>query len=128
MNKRLIIDEGHRNPMSLAESTERMRGWLASEYEAVLFDCGDQVNVGYALYRYDTDWVYLRQLFVATEHRRQGVGKGAMAWLIANAWPKQQRVRLDLLIGNPAAVAFWHSMGFEDYCITMEREIRNAQA
>jgi hypothetical protein len=38
MNARLIRDEGHRNPMTVAELTTRLAGWLAGEYEAVLFE------------------------------------------------------------------------------------------
>ena len=37
-NHQLIRDEGHRNPMTIAQLRERMRGWLAGEYKAVLFD------------------------------------------------------------------------------------------
>lgn len=37
MNKQLIRDEGHRNGMDIAQLETRMRQWLVSEYEAVLF-------------------------------------------------------------------------------------------
>ena len=39
LNSQLIRDEGHRNPMTIAQLEERMRGWLTSgEYRAVLFE------------------------------------------------------------------------------------------
>ncbi|MEX0978281.1 MAG: hypothetical protein WDZ48_05490, partial [Pirellulales bacterium] len=47
MNRRLIRDEGHRNPMSEPELTTRMHGWLAGEYRAVIFE-DDAGPVGYA--------------------------------------------------------------------------------
>ena len=36
LNQQLIQDEGHRNPMIAGELVERMRGWLAGEYAAVI--------------------------------------------------------------------------------------------
>jgi hypothetical protein len=37
-NRQLIQDEGHRNPMTVAELQARMQGWLAGEYRAVVFE------------------------------------------------------------------------------------------
>jgi hypothetical protein len=59
-NHQLIRDEGHRNPMTPAELRERMKGWLAGEYAAVIF-CLDGDPVAYALYRESAGEVYLRQ-------------------------------------------------------------------
>lgn len=36
----LIQDEGHRNRMTVAELEQRMRGWIAGEYRAVIFEAG----------------------------------------------------------------------------------------
>ena len=40
MNGQLIRDEGHRNPMTGGELADRMAGWLAGDYEAILFEEG----------------------------------------------------------------------------------------
>lgn len=119
MNRRLIADEGHRNSMTLSELEARMAGWLAGEYRAVLFEDGGEV-IGYALFRREPEFVYLRQLFVRVEHRRRGVARDGLAWLRANAWADAPRVRIDVLVGNATAIAFWHAAGFLDYCLTME--------
>lgn len=37
-NRQLIQDEGHRNPMTVAELQARIQGWLAGEYRAVVFE------------------------------------------------------------------------------------------
>ena len=37
-NKQLIEDEGHDNTMSLEELVARMRSWLTTEYQALIFD------------------------------------------------------------------------------------------
>jgi len=49
-NHQLIRDEGHRNPMTVRELRERMRGWLEGEYKAVIFAIEGE-PVAYALYR-----------------------------------------------------------------------------
>jgi hypothetical protein len=79
MNAQLIKDEGHRNTMSVQELEARMAGWLAGEYSAVvLVESGSPV--GYALFREEPEYIYLRQLFV---HRDRGA-KGAIGptWAI----------------------------------------------
>jgi GNAT superfamily N-acetyltransferase len=118
LNRQLIRDEGHRNAMSVAELEARMAGWLAGEYEAVLFEDAGQ-TFGYALFRREPDFVYVRQFFVRPESRRQGVGRGALTWLAAHIWAGQ-RLRLDVLTGNAAGIAFWRALGFQD--LTLERE------
>ncbi|MDB5388169.1 MAG: family N-acetyltransferase, partial [Planctomycetaceae bacterium] len=105
--------------MNLTQLTERMRGWLQGEYRAVVFEAGNAA-VGYALFRRDPDFMYLRQLFIARERRRQAIGRDALGWLWHNAWNDAKRLRIDVLAGNAAGIAFWRSVGFLDYCITME--------
>ena len=122
MNHQLIRDEGHRNPMTLTELTQRMSGWLNGQYLAVLFKDRDQI-VGYALFRHEPEFVYLRQLFVSADHRRRGIGRHALEWLRQFAWPRATRIRVEVLVDNEAARAFWRSVGFGEYCVTMERRL-----
>ena len=121
MNHRLIRDEGHRNPMTARELARRMEGFLAADWRATVFE-QDAAAVGYALYRCEAEYVYLRQLFVEPERRRQGIGRQAIEWLRRNAWADAPcgRVRIEVLAGNQAAIAFWRSLGFVDYALTME--------
>ena len=119
MNQQLIRDEGHRNRMTLEELTRRMEGWLGGEYRAVLFESGGEA-VGYALYRHEADHVYLRQLFVTPQHRRQGVARAALRWMWGHAWVGAPRLRIEVLVGNDGGRAFWRSVGFVEYCVTME--------
>jgi GNAT superfamily N-acetyltransferase len=125
LNHQLIQDEGHRNAMSVDELKRRMQAWLEGEYQAVLFEDGEGI-AGYALFKRAPEWIYLRQLFVEPSRRREGIGTAAIEWLLANAWSQVPRVRLEVLVGNRAGIKFWRSLGFADYCITMERPVNKA--
>ena len=119
LNHQLIRDEGHRNKMTVPELEQRMKGWLASEYAAVIFEEGKEV-VAYALYREEPEELYLRQLFVVRNRRRQGIGRTAMEILRTQIWPKNKRLTVSVLVNNPAAVAFWRAVGYKDYSLSLE--------
>lgn len=119
LNHQLIRDEGHRNRMTIPELEQRLKGWLASEYAAVIFEDGKDV-VAYALYREQAEEIYLRQLFVVRNRRRQGLGRQAVEILRARIWPQHKRLTVDVLVHNTAAVAFWRAAGYKDYCLTLE--------
>ncbi len=119
LNQQLIRDEGHRNPMDLWQLTERMTEWLRGDYQAILFEDGKH-TIGYALFRREPEFVYLRQLFVVPNRRRQGVARDALNWLWQNAWASAPRLRIEVLVDNDTGRAFWRSVGFQEYAITME--------
>jgi predicted acetyltransferase len=120
LNHQLLHDEGHRNrSMSIPELEQRMRGWLASEYTAVIFE-EDGAIVAYALYREQPEEIYLRQLFVARNQRRKGVGRQAVEILRTKIWPASKRLTVDVLVQNTAAIAFWRTVGYKDYCLALE--------
>jgi len=127
MNRALIEDEGSRNPMSMEELRARMTNFLADGWTAILVLEEDAV-VGYLLYRahpaeYDAtrSEVFLRQLFVVRERRRQGIGRWALAEAVARHFPGDADVVLDVLVGNEGAERFWRALGFEPYAITLRR-------
>jgi predicted acetyltransferase len=120
LNHQLLHDEGHRNrSMSIPELEQRMCGWLASEYIAVIFE-EDETIVAYALYREQPEEIYLRQLFVARNRRRNGIGRKAVGILRTKIWPANKRLTVDVLVQNTAAIAFWRTVGYKDYCLALE--------
>jgi len=119
LNHQLIRDEGHRNPMTVAQLEQRMRDWLAGEYRAVLFEDYGEV-VAYALFRELPDEIYLRQLFVVRNRRRRGIGRRAVEILRSEVWPRTRRLTVDVLVTNQDAVAFWRAVGYADYSLTLE--------
>lgn len=96
-----------------------MKEWLSADYDAYIFWL-DAEPIGYVLFRVDAEFIYVRQLFVHRDYRRRGLGRSAFHWLNENVW-QEQLVRIDVLSNNGIGIAFWRSIGFDDYCITMER-------
>ena len=105
-NHQLIRDEGHRSPMTVSELRERMTEWLGGG--------------AYALYKESATEVYLRQLFVRRSRRREGLGQQAVRILRTQLWPQDKRLTVEVLTANGPALAFWRSVGYEDYCLTLE--------
>jgi GNAT superfamily N-acetyltransferase len=121
MNRHLIEDEGHGNPMTVEELAARMCNLLGDGYAALLV-LRDGEPVGYALWRDETDWIYLRQFFIAHSCRGQGIGRHLIRELTSAVWPPGQRIRVEVLTGNAVGLAFWRAVGFVEYAMTLEME------
>lgn len=76
--------------------------------------------VAYALFKKEKAEIYLRQFFVRRDRRCRGVGREAMEVLRREIWPSEIRLTVEVLVGNPRAVAFWRSVGYTDYSIALE--------
>ena len=119
LNRQLIEDEQHPNPMTRAELAERMVRWMEEGYMGYVARAGGAI-AGYCLFRDDGKEYYLRQLFVARGHRRRGIATELMDWMYANVWSGKP-VRLDVFAQNEEAVAFYRSYGFRGAVLRMER-------
>ena len=121
LNHQLIRDEGHRNAMTVSELAQRLQGWLESgEYVAVIFEADAEV-AAYALYREQSAEIYLRQFFVVRHRRTQGHGRAALETLLGSVWPKDKRLTVEVLADNAPAIAFYRSLGYADYSLSLER-------
>ncbi len=119
LNHQLIRDEGHRNPMTVPQLEQRMRGWISGEYRAIIYEDGSEI-VAYALFREQPEEIYLRQLFVVRDRRSQGIGRWAVDILRSQIWPKTKRLTVEVLVANTRAVSFWRSVGYADYALSLE--------
>ena len=119
LNHQLIRDEGHRNPMTVPELEERMKGWLSGEYRAVIYEEAGEI-VAYALYREGPEEIHLRQLFVVGDRRGRGVGRRAVEILRSQVWPRTKRLTVEVLVANDRAVGFWRAIGYKDYALSLE--------
>ena len=123
-NHQLIADERSGNPADEAELKERMLRWVGGRYLVALIErLGEPV--GYAVWRDDEDGIYVRQFFVAREHRRRGVGRQAFA-LLEQGWAGRT-VKLDVLPHNERARTFYRSLGFRDHSIILRRVVPAAR-
>lgn len=118
-NKRLIEDEGHPNPMNVEQLAERMDRWLKNEYSAYLVLLDEEI-VAYCLFRDDGDHYYLRQLYVDRDYRRRGIATQLLDWMYQNVW-REKKIRLEVLVHNLSAIAFYKHYGFEIGCLSMEK-------
>ena len=126
MNKRMIEDERNRNPMTLDQLRDRMRGWLGGGWEIVLF-VEDEAELGYALYQHRKDEyypenaeVYVRHFYVERGCRGRGLGTLAFQTLARTRFPVGCTVVLEVLATNPGGDLFWRRAGFELYCATLK--------
>ncbi len=116
MNKQLIEDEKHDNPMNVVELEQRMRGFLDGEYGAYFFKIQEEI-VGYALVKDSTVSKYLRQFFIRREHRRKGYGRAFFSGLLEMLGEKE--IDVEVLCWNEAGIRFWESLGFSPRSIYM---------
>jgi len=127
MNRELIEDERHRNPMNAAELAERARRLIESEGWLIELIIRGREIVGFATYRREpagplATQFHLRHFFVARQWRRRGIGREAFRLLLARC-TRDECVVVDILEANPQGSAFWSSMGFEPYALRMERPV-----
>jgi GNAT superfamily N-acetyltransferase len=118
-NHQLIQDEVHRNPMTVDQLETRMRDWLRKgEYQAVVFS--REEPEAHVVFKRDADLIHMRQFFVRRDRRRLGIGRAAIALLRTEVWPTNVRLTVDVLCHNTGGVAFWRSVGYRDYGLTLE--------
>ncbi len=118
MNFCLIRDENHSNPMTLTALEIRMLSWLKEGYQCRLLYQNDNC-VGYVLWRDEVEHLYIRHFFIKQEFRQCGIGTTAINLLKQSEW-LDRSIRLDVLASNPVGTKFWNSLGFKEYCRTLE--------
>ena len=128
MNRRLIKDEGSRNPMDEEALRARLAGWMRRRvYHFDLFTAGD-IPVGYAAYQvrreqYEPERtnVFLRHFYIEREYRRRGLGRAAFDLLVQTRFPTDASIDLNVLTDNLAGQRFWASVGFAPFYTAMRR-------
>ena len=119
LNKGLIEDERHPNPMDVAQLTKRMKEWLTGGYICYLVKENSRI-IAYCLFRDEGPYYYMRQLYVRKAYRRKGIATRLLDWLYENAWT-DKKVRLDVFAHNEDAVAFYKEYGFRIGVYRMEK-------
>ncbi len=111
LNKQLIDDEKSDNPMNVKELEERMKGFLATDYQAYFFEVDDNI-VGYALVKTTCTPLYLRQFLIDRKYRKQHYGTEAFRSLMELLCV--DNIDIEVLSWNEAGKRFWESCGFSE--------------
>ena len=119
LNKRLIEDEQHPNPMNVQQLAQRMNDWLQGDYTCYVAEENEQ-TIAYCLFRDDGEYYYMKQLFIERGYRRQGIATAFLDWMYDHVWI-DKKVRLDVLSHNEEAIAFYKAYGFRIGCLRMEK-------
>ena len=128
LNKRLVEDQGSRNPFTQSEYESRFNDWLrSSEWNVDVFTDPAAATLGYAVHRVQRDYyypeeqvVYLRQFYIDRPIRRRGIGSVAYQLLAKERFGGRE-VSIDVLATNPDGQAFWGHLGFEPYFTSMKK-------
>jgi GNAT superfamily N-acetyltransferase len=130
LNRELIEDEGHRNPMTILELRQRFERFVTQEGWSVDIFLVQNELAGFATHRYEPDntepsgmRVHLRQFYIARHSRRSGIGRSALELLIQTRFKEGDRIFLDVLEANPGGRIFWSRTGFTPYGTIMERVV-----
>jgi len=94
---------------------------LKTEYRAFLFELEGRHR--YALYRVEPSTSSCGSYLFNPKCDAGASHAGRLNGCVKNAWGVRARVRIDVLVGNHSAIEFWRSVGFTDYCLTMERPV-----
>ncbi|NLO40286.1 MAG: GNAT family N-acetyltransferase [Ruminiclostridium sp.] len=116
LNRQLIEDEGHENPMSKAALKQRMKHFIRTHYKAFLFYQGIYC-VGYALMDVNRKPLYLRHFFICRPFRRKGYGTIAFQKLMELFGTRD--IDVEVLFWNTHGIEFWKSLGFHERSIYM---------
>ncbi|PSH62234.1 GNAT family N-acetyltransferase [Phyllobacterium sophorae] len=133
LNRELIEDEKHRNPMTVPELKERFLRFVNCENWTVDLFIQNGEIVGFATHRFEPDnaepsgqRIYLRQFYISRQHRRSGNGRSALELLIQSRFNDKERIVLEVVETNPGGKAFWSRTGFDPYSTIMERVVEKA--
>lgn len=120
-NRQLQEDERAPDLMSSTDLIARLTDWLRADYEAVLFELSEE-PIAYALYRPTEEGLYIRQFYVLRSHRRQGLGRNAIALFRDQIIEADQTLHLEAYVHNDRAIAFWQALGFREHTISFRIE------
>lgn len=128
LNKRLVVDQGSRNPYTISEYEDRFRDWLrGDEWNVDIFADSEGVTLGYSVHTVQQDYyypdqevIYLRQFYIDRPMRRRGIGTAAYELLAKERFGNRE-VAVDVLATNPDGQKFWAHIGFTPYFTSMKK-------
>ena len=128
LNKRLVVDQGSRNPYTASEYEDRFRDWLRDdEWNVDIFADSEGVTLGYAVHTVQQDTITpIKRSYICVSStstvpmRRRGIGTAAYE-LLAKERFGDREVAVDVLATNPDGQKFWGHLGFTPYFTSMKK-------
>ncbi|HVB48568.1 MAG TPA: GNAT family N-acetyltransferase [Burkholderiales bacterium] len=94
---------------------ERILRAMRQRETVVLVACERGLIVGFAVMEFGDERAHLVLLAVRPAHRRRGIGRGLLEWLLESARSAgMESVHLELRAGNEAARGFYRALGFSE--------------
>ena len=94
---------------------ERILRAMRQRETVVLVACERGLIVGFAVMEFGDERAHLVLLAVRPAHRRRGIGRGLLEWLLESARTAgMESVHLELRAGNEAARGFYRALGFSE--------------
>jgi len=104
-----LIEQG----LSWAWAPARVQHFIGGSESSVIVARRDRRIAAFAIMHFGDEVAHLNLLAVAPPHRRQGLGRQLMDWLMATAMEAGVfRINLELRTQNEDARAFYEALGF----------------
>lgn len=95
-------------------TTARVGHFIRSKQSSVVVARRERRIAAFAIMQFGDDVAHLNLLAVGPAHRRQGIGRQLLDWLVATAMAAGIfRITLELRTGNETARIFYERLGFE---------------
>lgn len=104
-----LIEQG----LTWSWTPARVQYFISGAESSVVVARRERRIAAFAIMHFGDETAHLNLLAVATEHRRQGLGRQLMDWLTATALEAGVfRINLELRTQNAQARAFYENLGF----------------
>jgi [ribosomal protein S18]-alanine N-acetyltransferase len=104
-----LIEQG----LTWAWTPARVQHFISGSESSVVVARREGRIAAFAIMHFGDETAHLNLLAVATEHRRQGLGRQLMQWLSATALEAGVfRINLEVRIQNEAGRIFYEALGF----------------
>jgi ribosomal protein S18 acetylase RimI-like enzyme len=105
-----LIEQG----LTWSWTPARVQHFITGPESSVVVARREQQIAAFAIMHFGDDVAHLNLLAVAPEHRRQGLGRQLVGWLIETAIEAGVfRINLELRLRNEPARIFYERLGFE---------------
>jgi [ribosomal protein S18]-alanine N-acetyltransferase len=105
-----LIEQG----LTWSWTPARVQHFISGTESSVVVARRERRIAAFGIMHYGDEVAHLNLLAVATEHRRQGLGRQLMGWLTATAVEAGVfRINLEVRARNEAARNFYQSLGFD---------------